>query len=309
MRLEKVLDVTPAGAADGSAGVTRLLRDRFHSPFAETALLVATGIPDVRADGAWALRLIVDSLAAVPGVAGTLSYLDSRDPLLVADAGTSALVVAGLDARGEPVDAVLTRIRQATDALQARLRAAMPAARLEWTGEPVLNHDIRAISQADARVAELRSLPLTLAVLIIVFGSLAAALLPVLAGILAIPLALGVAALLACLWSMSVLLINVVTMIGLALSIDYALLLVDRFRRAREAGRDPEAAAIEAAYHGGRTVVTSGLAVAIGFAALIAVPMGELRSLAVGGLLATALAVLIATTLMPGLLLRLGGRL
>src|SRR5262249_46460727 len=169
--------------------------------------------------------------------------------------------------------------------------------------------DIRAISQADASSAELRSLPVTFAVLVVAFGSLAAAVLPLLAGILAIPLALGLAALLVGLWPMSVLLVNVVTMIGLALSIDYCLLLVDRFRRARAAGLDLDAAAVEAARRGGRTVAASGLAVAVGFAALLAVPMDELRSLAVGGLLATAVAVLIATTLMPGLLRRCGDRL
>ena len=308
-RLEGGLAVTAAGASDGSAGVTKLLRERFDSPFAQTALLVATGLPDPRADGGPILRQIVDALAAVPGIAGTLSYLDSADPLLIGSDGTSALVVAGLDTKGEPIDAVLDRIRQATEALTTRLGAVAPAIRLQWTGEPVLNHDIRAISQADARAAELCSLPVTFVVLVVVFGSLTAALLPLLAGIAAIPLALGAAALLVGLLPMSVLLVNVVSMIGLALSIDYALLLVDRFRRARARGCDVEAAAIEAAQRGGRTVATSGLAVAIGFAALLAVPMDELRSLAIGGVLATALAVLIATTLVPGLLRRLGDRI
>jgi RND superfamily putative drug exporter len=308
-RLEGGLAVTTAGAGDGSAGVTKLLRERFASPFAETALLVATGLPDPRAEGRPVLREIVDSLAVVPGIAGTLSYLDSADPLLIGDDGTSALVIAGLDAKGEPIDTVLDRVRQATDAVTERLRTVAPAIRLHWTGETVLNHDIRAISQADARVAELRSLPVTFVVLVVVFGSLTAALLPLLAGIVAIPLALGVASLLVGLMPMSVLLVNVVSMIGLALSIDYALLLVDRFRRARARGCDVEAAAIEAAQRGGRTVATSGLAVAIGFAALLAVPMDELRSLAIGGLLATALAVLIATTLVPGMLRRLGDRI
>ena len=98
-------------------------------------------------------------------------------------------------------------------------------------------------------------------------------------------------------------------MLGLALGIDYALLSVSRFREARAAGQDPRAAAAAAARHAGATIALSGLPVAVGFLALLLVPLHELRSAAVGGLLVTFVSVLLAVTLLPVLLAWLGPRI
>ncbi len=308
--LEELLEVTAKFDQSESALVTQTLTERFGSPFAHTAVLVASEIPDPRTPkGASVLGRIVKTVAQVPGVIGTVSHLDYRDSFFVADDGNGTFIVAGFDSGEESVGTVILRLREATLALATDLHNEYPGAQLNWSGEAALNFDIRSASLAEAQAAELRALPLTLGVLVLAFGTLAAAGIPLISGVLAIPLALGMAALMAGHWSMSALLVNVVTMIGLALSIDYALLTVSRFREGLADGYSPEQAARQAARYAGHTAVLSGLAVAIGFSALLVVPVNELRSVAVGGLLATVTAVLLAATLLPGVLAWLGSRI
>ena len=180
---------------------------------------------------------------------------------------------------------------------------------MRWTGEAALNADLRRASSEEAQNAELRVLPVTLALLLAVFGTVTAALLPVLVGLMTISLVLGFTVVLAQWGSLSILLINVVTMIGLGLGIDYALLTVSRFREARRNGGDARTAAEEAARHAGGTIALSGTTVAIGFSALLLVPLNELQSIAVGGVLVVAFSVLVAATLLPGLLAWIGPRI
>jgi putative drug exporter of the RND superfamily len=306
-RVEERLDVNARVAGSESAEVERLLATRLASPFAQYAVLVATGIP--RADtpaGADVLRRLIAALEPTPGVAGTVSYLTAPDTMFVADSGT--FLIVGLRPGTTRPDELVPRLRAVTDTLERALRSEYPEVRLGWTGEVALNFDLRRTSATDAQGAERRVLPLTAVLLLIAFGSVAAALLPVTVGALSIALALGVTALLAPHWPLSILLQNVVAMLGLGLGIDYALLIVSRFRESLAAGRTPPEAAEDAARFAGRTVALSGATVAIGFAALLAVPLNELRSIAVGGLLVVVTSVLLATTLLPGILAWLGSR-
>ena len=177
---------------------------------------------------------------------------------------------------------------------------------LRWTGDVALNHDLRLTSAADAAGAEGRALPLTLLLLVAAFGTLAAALLPLATAGLAITVALGVAALAAAHWPLSVLLQNVVSMLGLGLGVDYALLMLSRFREETRAGLAPPAAATRALGGAGRTILLSAAAVLIGFAGLLLIPLNELRAVAEGGALVVVLAALAAVTLLPALLALLG---
>jgi RND superfamily putative drug exporter len=303
LQVEEHLDV--AASADGSESdlVAKELTTRFDSPFARSVILVATGIPSPEDEsGREALSAIVASVAHAPGVLRTISYLDNSDTLFLGEGGTSAFIVVGLDALTRRPDTLIAPLRAATARLSGTLRARFPELSLRWTGEVALNADLRRVSAADAQRAERRALPLTLLLLVIAFGSIAAGFLPVASALLAIGITLGAAALIARAWPLSVLLQNVVTMLGLGLGTDYALLVVSRFREARAAGRDRAEAAEEAARHTGRTIALSALAVGIGFLALLAVPLNELRSIAVGGLLAVAASALFATTALPGIL-------
>jgi putative drug exporter of the RND superfamily len=237
------------------------------------------------------------------------SYLSGREPLFISARHDSAgtFVVVGLDAKQRP-DVLLDTLRQATARFETGLRKEYPHATLRWTGQAALNVDLRRTSAADARTAEWRALPLTLALLFLAFGALTAAFLPVAGAMLAIGVTLGIAALVAHAWPLSILLQNVVTMIGLGLGIDYSLLVLARFREELRAGHDRERAARDALRHAGPTILLSGTAVAIGFASLALIRVSDLRSVAVGGLLVTGVSMLIATTLLPGVLATLGHR-
>src|SRR5436305_2662730 len=174
------------------------------------------------------------------------------------------------------------------------------------TGFPALDHDVRTVSAEDTERGEQRALPLTLLVLIVAFGALVAAALPVIVGVLAITIALGLVTIAARYLPMSVFVLNITTMVGLGVGIDYSLLIVTRFREELNRGLSPVDAAVRTIETAGSAVITSGIAVVVGFAALVMRPLSDTRSVGVGGLLVVLAAVLLATTFLPALLAVLG---
>jgi len=292
-----------------SEKVDRELAQRFQSPYADRLVLVISGIPDPdSAKAADALSFLTSSLRAVPGVAGAISSLDWPDPLFTGNNG-GALVLVGLDSRGESIEALVPRLREKADWMAGQLRSQYPNIKLEITGETPLNFDLRKVSADDVRHAEERAMPVTLLLLILAFGSLVAALLPLGVGLLSISMALGAAALLAHYLHLSILIQNLATMLGLGLGIDYALLMVSRFREALAEGCDPGCAADIAAGQAGHTLIISATTVAIGFSALLTVPISELRSIGLTGLLVTVLSVMLCTFILPWVLGLLGHRI
>jgi putative drug exporter of the RND superfamily len=285
------------------------LAERFQSPFAHRLILVISGIPDAdSAKGADALGLLTSSLRGVPGVSGVVSSLDWPDPLFTGTNG-GALIIVGLNPHDENVEALVPTLRARADWLQAQLRSQYPNIKLQITGETPLNFDLRKVSADDVTHAEERAMPVTLVLLALAFGSLVAALLPLGVGLLSISMALGAAALLAHFLQLSILVQNLATMLGLGLGIDYALLMVSRFREALAEGYDPGPAADLAAGQAGRTLIISATTVAIGFSALLIVPISELRSIGIAGLLVTILSVMLCTSILPWALSLLGHRI
>src|SRR6202044_2447910 len=110
-------------------------------------------------------------------------------------------------------------------------------------------------------------------------------------------------------WHLSILVQNLATMLGLGLGIDYALLMVSRFREAISAGNDGPAASVIAARQAGRTLLISASTVAIGFLALLTVPISEIRSIGVAGFLVAGMCVLLTNTVVPALIALLGRRI
>ncbi len=303
-RVKDELSVSARVPGSESARVEELLATRFSSAFAQYAVLVIEGVPSpLESSGIAVIRSLRDTLAAQPFVSGTFSYFDVADSMFVGPRGQTFLI-AGLRPDNDGIDEVVPLLRAVTERMAARLLPANVS--LRWTGEIPLNHDLRTVSADDAKDAERRLMPVTLALLLIAFGAVAAALLPLLSAGLAITLSLGAAVMISGVWPLSVLLQNVVTMLGLGLGIDYALLMVGRFRELLEGGMTPTEAAAEAASKAGHTIGLSGASVAIGFLAMLAIPVNEIRSLALGGLIVIVLAVLLATSLIPALLAILG---
>ena len=226
-----------------SEQVDRELAQRFQSPYGRRLVLVISGIPDPdSAKAADALGFLTSSLRSVPGVAGAVSSLDWPDPLFTGDNG-GALIIVGLDPHDKSVEAVVPKLREKANWMEGQLRSQYPNIKLEITGETPLTYDLRKVSADEVRHAEERAMPVTLLLLFLAFGSLVAATLPLGVGLLSISMALGAAALLAPYLHLSILVQNLATMVGLGLGIDYALLMVNRFREALGQGYDPGCAA------------------------------------------------------------------
>src|ERR1700744_4309177 len=292
-----------------SEKVDKELKERFQSPYVQRLVLVITGIPDPdSAKGAAALGFLTSSLRSVRGVAGAVSSVDWPDPLFTGN-NDGTLIIVGLNPHNESVEALVPKLRAKADSMEGQLRSQYPNIKLGITGETPLNFDLRKVSADDVNHAEERAMPVTLLLLLLAFGSLVAALLPLGVGVLSISMALGAAALLSPYMHLSILVQNLATMLGLGLGIDYALLMVSRFREALAEGYDACAAADIAAGQAGRTLIISATTVAIGFSALLTVPISELRSIGVAGLLVTVFSVMLCTFILPWVLGLLGHRI
>jgi RND superfamily putative drug exporter len=285
------------------------LATRFHSPFVDRVVLVIQGLPPADSEeGGQALTTIVAALRDQPGVSGVVSYLELRDPIFLGRGG-GTFVLVGLSAADGPVESLVPQLHQVASSLENQLRDRFPAVRLELTGEIPLNFDIRKASAADVHRGESLVIPGTLLLLLVAFGSLVAALIPLAVGQLAIATTLAITGFLAQRWHLSILVQNLATMLGLGLGIDYALLMVSRFREAIAAGNDGPAAGVIAARQAGRTLLISASTVAIGFLALLTVPISEIRSIGIAGFLVTAMSVVLTNTLVPAVLVLLGRRI
>jgi len=151
-------------------------------------------------------------------------------------------------------------------------------------------------------------LPAALLVLLIVFGALVAAGVPIALALLSITIAAGATALLGRAFDLSTFVINMIAMIGMAVGIDYSLFIVERFREERRRGAPVEAAIVAAAATSGRAVFFAGATVIVALCGLLIVPDSIFRSLAAGAIIVATVAVLAALTLLPALLAILGDR-
>src|ERR1700756_2223256 len=289
--------------------VPQELATRFRSPFVDRVVLVIQGLPPADSEeGEQALATIEERLRGEPGVSGVVSRLDFRDPIFLGKGGGTFILV-GLASTDGPVESLVPKLHELEHSLQNRLRGRYPAAKLELTGETPLNFDIRKASADDVQHAETLVIPGTLALLLLAFGSVVAALIPVAIGQLAIASALAIAGFLALRWHLSILVQNLSTMLGLGLGIDYALLMVSRFREAIATGQDKFTCSSIAARQAGRTLLISASTVAIGFLALLTVPISEIRSIGVAGFLVAGISVLLTNTVVPAVLALLGRRI
>jgi putative drug exporter of the RND superfamily len=302
---ERHLETATRVEGSDAETVSQELTSRFHSPFVDEVVLVLEGLPAADSDqGGQALTTIVAGLKDEPGVSGVVSYLDLRDPVFLGKGG-GTFVLIGLAPTGGPnssVESLVPALHDRAKSLGDQLRSRYPAVKLELTGEIPLNFDIRKASADEVRRSESLAIPATLALLLLAFGSFIAALIPLAVGELAIAATLAITGLLASRFHLSILVQNLATMLGLGLGIDYALLMVSRFREALCTGNDGPAASMIAARQAGHTLVISASTVAIGFLALLTVPISEIRSIGVAGILVAGMCVLLAITVVPAVL-------
>ena len=219
------------------------------------------------------------------------TYYDTREPAFVSrDRHATVIAVQ----RQRDVDPLLGVVERADG--RNGFTVAM-------AGEGTLDHDFNDLSQHDLKSGELRvGLPAAFIVLILVFGAVVAGLVPLLMAIVSIVVALGLCALVAEAFSVSVFLVNMLTGMGLALGIDYSLFVVSRYREER-GRRRPERDAIAAAgATASRAVLFSGSVFVIALSGMLLVPSNIMKSLALGAISVAIVSVFAALTLLPALL-------
>ena len=175
-------------------------------------------------------------------------------------------------------------------------------------GGAALSHDIGPGVEEDLARAEMIVLPAALLILLIFFGSAVSALLPLLMAGVTITLAMAGTVIFGQAMDIADLVVNVITLVGVALGVDYSLLVVSRFRQEMALDGDRVEATARTMASAGRAVLLSGVTVAIGLAVLVALPVPFMRSMGVGGMLVPVGAVLSALTILPAVLAALGGR-
>ncbi len=292
--------VTEALTADS------LLATRFARPVAEFFVVTLSGPSSVTTGhGGALLDSLLATAAAQPYVRDVISIRSSHDTTFVSRDARSTFFLVSLSVGRDSAGDVVVPFRTAIHATAARVTGSAPFV-AQVTGRAPLDLDVRSVSAEDAHRNERKLIPITLAVLVLAFGALVAALLPITVGFLAITIALAIVGVLARFTDMSVFVLNMISMIGLGVGIDYSLLIVTRFREELNAGHAPAEAAARTIATAGHAVLTSGLSVVVGFAALLLTPLSDARSVGIAGLVVVAVAVLLSVTLLPALLTVLG---
>jgi uncharacterized membrane protein YdfJ with MMPL/SSD domain len=178
------------------------------------------------------------------------------------------------------------------------------------TGQHTVGHDFNTLSSSDLKHGELDfGLPIAIVVLLLVFGAVIAGLMPLLVAILSILIGLGIATVVAQEFSLSVFIVNMMTGMGLALGIDYSLLVISRFREERGRGLDKQAAIGVTGATASKAVLFSGATFVIALLGLFLVPTNILRSLAAGAVIVGVVSVAAALTLLPAMLSLIGDRI
>ena len=175
-------------------------------------------------------------------------------------------------------------------------------------GQPTIWAGMQELSKKDLSKAEAGGFPIVAIILLVVFGSLAAAVLPLVLGFVSVMVTGALIYFISQRIETSVFVTNMASMIGIGVAIDYSLFILARYREERAGGREPEAARAEALSTSGLAVAFSGLAVIVSLAGLWMVDNQALRSMALGAMTVVAVSILTATTLLPALIAMLGDR-
>lgn len=281
--------------------VLRILAEDFALLSVDRTVLVSeSSLPESDPRFLEVYNQLIARIAGLEGVLRLYRY-DTPSPLRQKSADGKVTATL-LDTRLENGEAVIEALRR-----QARA-AQTPEIRFYVTGATAVTKDFLHLLEADVKRSELMALPLTGAVLLLAFGALVATGLPLMVGVVAITTGLACLFLLTLWGEVSSFALSVITMLSLGAGIDYALLMVNRFREELVAGRTTQAAAAITTQTAGRTVASSGLVVAIAMGAMLVPDLTFIRSMGVGGVMSITLTVLVSTTLLPAILALLGER-
>ncbi|MFI0445343.1 MMPL family transporter [Actinomadura sp. 6N118] len=295
-----------------SAGAEKRLQQAAPRPERLTAVITGKQAGDP------ALRSALAAVRAVPGIAGVTDPVPSTVPSTTVPPkpGGDALLIQVMVAPGDTEE-------DAAEAAAAKLRG-VAGAEVTIAGGPLSDAEFDEQAQKDVARAEMLSMPVVLILLLVIFGGVLAAGLPLLIAVVGIGSTFGILYAFSMVTDVSVYSIQITTMLAVGLGVDYALLMVSRFREERRAGSDVTGSDVSASNviesdvaaavartmaTAGRTIVFSGLTVMVAFAGLMVFPDPFLRSMGMAGGAVVLADMLAALTLLPALLSRFGHRI
>ena len=290
----------------GAANLGGLLSNRFSVPGSESerGLELLEDRMGVRSDGAFTL------------VAEGVDSEAERAAVEAAAARAAAEVEAGKanppqDARDGVVYLQISTPLENQDASQAtpEMRAAIgdvEGVETYLSGYPAINHDTQDIFNEDLARGESFAVPVALLVMVFMFGTLGGIAVPVAFAAMTIPVTLGLVWVFAHVMEMAIYVTNIVALIGLAIAVDYSMLVVFRYREELAHTADPHEALRTTMATAGRATLFSGAVVAVGLALLVLMPLPFMRSMGVGGLLVPLVSIAASATLLPALLSVMG---
>jgi RND superfamily putative drug exporter len=274
-----------------SARVDATLEEKFDQPFAQFIAVILHPEPDQPVPGlSGAARDLQTVLGTDSSVRRTMQWSKSRSDRVV--------VLVGLNAQS------LAAAERLVPVVRARIqswRANHPGIAVTTTGVAAFDVDVAEYAAQQASAGEQRVVPVMLLALLAIFGSLAAAAIPLAIGMAAVVATVGLLGAIACFWPLSAFAINIASMIGLGLGIDYSLLTISRWREIREAGASAQQALTQAVVATAPTLTASGVTVAAALAAILWVPALDAQGLGMGGMIVALMAVLAGLTLLPAL--------
>ena len=282
-----------------AARTRELLRERIPG-YSPSSLLVLFSHPTLSPSDPAFVEQAQRALSAVPSIPHVTGIRwFTENPSQIAPDGSLAYAVIELDLQPEEAQRVLDEIQEAIIRTDLHVQLA---------GAPAFYADLERVTERDLRRAELIAFPFALAALLFVFGSAVAAAVPLFIGGVTVALVLGIVYGLTHLTELSIFTLNVASLLGLGLSIDYSLFLVSRFREELAAHELADAVARTTAT-AGRAVFFSGLTVLIGLSGLGFFEFLFMRSVGIAGMLVVLVAVSASLTLLPAVLGILGRRI
>jgi len=294
----------------GASHLGDLLSNRFSVPGsdAERGLDIAKERFNERGDGAFTLVFKTEKpVAATPRFRVEAARAAKKASSVIDEAKPGPVLRASPHLAYVQINTPLEN--QDASKLTPKIRAAtpqLPGTTTYLSGFPAINHDTQKIYNEDLTKGELIAIPVALIVMAFMFGTLGGIAVPFAFAFVTIPSTLGAVWIAAHFMDMAVYVTNIVTLIGLAIAIDYSMLVVFRYREELEKGRSPHEALITTMATAGRATLFSGATVAVGLALLVFMPLPFMRSMGVGGLLVPLFSIAASATFLPALLSVMG---
>ncbi|HEX4009167.1 MAG TPA: MMPL family transporter [Solirubrobacteraceae bacterium] len=295
----RMLSDAASGTGQSAQAQSRLSAAGLRAPAVENVLVRSSSA----AKTTRAVTALERRARALPSVASVRG--PAQAPALSRAGGRTALVQ--VQVRGDPDNA--DEHVAPLEAVVAQVAALEPGVRLQEAGLASGGHAINQVVDTDLHHAELISLPITLFILLLAFGALVAAVVPLLLGLTSVAGALGALGLVSHVVPEGSATASVVVLIGLAVGVDYSLFYIRREREERRGGRDADAALTAATASVGRAIVVAAMTVIIGLAGLLFTGLGVFTSMALGAIIVVAIAALGSVTVLPAVLALLGDRI